>query len=130
MEETLAPLEIEVFEPCAAVRGYNHITSSGFSYDSAGNNTADAQWSYTFDAENRITKASGMSGGPYCYAYDGDGMRVAKAHKSGGQCTDTNPYPALGCSYRWFLGTLLLTRCCLAGSFWRSRFRSGGWSRF
>jgi len=33
---------------------------------------------YTFDAENRLTLASGMSGGPYCYVYDGNGLRVAK----------------------------------------------------
>ncbi len=58
--------------------GSNHISTSGFSYDYAGNNTADTFYSYTYDAENRIQTASGMSGGPYCYAYDGDGVRVAR----------------------------------------------------
>jgi len=75
--------------PQFAGDGYNHISTSGFSYDSAGNTTGDAQWSYTYDAENRIQTASGMSGGPYCYAYDGDGVRVAKAHANGGSCTGT-----------------------------------------
>jgi RHS repeat-associated protein len=50
--------------------------------DSDGNNAADAVYSYTYDAENHIITASGMSGGPYCYTYDADGMRVQKAHGS------------------------------------------------
>lgn len=33
---------------------------------------------YTFDAEGRLTLAAGPSGGPYCYVYDGLGLRVAK----------------------------------------------------
>jgi RHS repeat-associated protein len=46
---------------------------------SAGNMTQDGSGlTYTFDAENRLTLASGMSGGPYCYVYDGNGLRVAK----------------------------------------------------
>jgi YD repeat-containing protein len=28
--------------------------------------------------ENRLVKATGMTGGPYCYVYDGLGRRVAK----------------------------------------------------
>jgi RHS repeat-associated protein len=64
------------------------ITPTGYSYDSAGNSTADGAYSYTYDAENRITSASGMSGGPYCYTYDGNGLRVAKAH--GSACTSAS----------------------------------------
>jgi hypothetical protein len=65
---------------------HNHIiTPTGYSYDLAGNSTADGQWTYTYDAENRITSASGMPGGPYCYAYDGNGLRVAKSN--GASCT-------------------------------------------
>lgn len=46
---------------------------------SAGNMTKDGSGlTYTFDAENRLTLGSGMSGGPYCYVYDGNGLRVAK----------------------------------------------------
>ena len=65
------------------------ITPSGFSYDSAGNTTGDGNYSYTFDAENRLITASGMSGGPYCYFYDGDGLRVEKANANGGSCTNS-----------------------------------------
>jgi RHS repeat-associated protein len=65
---------------------HNHINSpTGYSYDLAGNSTADAQYSYTYDAENRIKSASGMPGGPYCYTYDGTGLRVAKSN--GASCT-------------------------------------------
>ena len=65
---------------------HNHIISpTGYSYDLAGNSTADGQWTYTYDAENRITSASGMPGGPYCYTYDGNGLRVAKSN--GTSCT-------------------------------------------
>jgi RHS repeat-associated protein len=68
----------------------NQITSpAGFSYDLAGNSTADGAYTYTYDAENRIITASGMTGGPYCYTYDGNGLRVRKAHASGGSCTGT-----------------------------------------
>lgn len=72
------------------VNSHNQIiTPSGYGYDAAGNTTADAVYGYTFDAENRITSASGMSGGPYCYSYDGNGLRVAKSSANGGSCTGT-----------------------------------------
>ena len=70
------------------VNAYNQITTpSGYSYDAAGNTTADATYTYSFDAESRIITASGMSGGPYCYTYDGNGVRVAKSNANGGSCT-------------------------------------------
>jgi YD repeat-containing protein len=65
----------------------NRFTGTGISYDSAGDMTQDTAYTYTYDAENRITTASGMSGGPYCYAYDFQGARVMKSHASGGSCT-------------------------------------------
>ncbi len=69
------------------VNSDNQITTpSGFSYDAAGNSTADGSFSYTYDAEGRIIAASGMTGGPYCYTYDGNGVRVIKANVSGGSC--------------------------------------------
>jgi RHS repeat-associated protein len=67
----------------------NQFTGTGISYDAAGNMTADTAFTYTYDAENRIVTATGMSGGPYCYTYDGNGLRVKKAHASGGSCTGT-----------------------------------------
>jgi RHS repeat-associated protein len=67
----------------------NQFTGTGISDDSAGDMTADTAYTYTYDAENRIITASGMTGGPYCYTYDGNGLRVRKAHASGGSCTGT-----------------------------------------
>ena len=67
----------------------NQFTGTGISYDSDGDMTQDTAFTYTYDAENRIITASGMSGGPYCYTYDGNGLRVMKAHASGGSCTGT-----------------------------------------
>jgi RHS repeat-associated protein len=69
----------------------NEFTGTGISYDLDGNNTADTVYSYTFDAESRIITASGggMQGGPYCYVYDGNGMRVEKANANGGLCSGT-----------------------------------------
>ena len=65
------------------------FTGTEISYDLAGDMTADTVYSYTYDAENRIITASGMTNGPYCYTYDANGMRVMKAHASGGSCTGT-----------------------------------------
>ncbi len=54
----------------------NHITSPGYGYDAAGNMTADGSGlTYTFDAENRITAAAGVT-----YTYDGNGLRVKKSN--------------------------------------------------
>lgn len=70
------------------VNSHNQIiTPAGYSYDAPGNTTADGTYTYTFDAENRITAASGTSGGPYCYTYDGNAVRVAKSNANGGSCT-------------------------------------------
>jgi RHS repeat-associated protein len=54
---------------------------SGYSYDAAGNVTHDATsgLSYSYDQENRITRAAG-----YAYTYDGDGNRVKKSSGSTG----------------------------------------------
>ncbi len=84
--DALANLNTMSVSQCSAgslsvtVDGNNHINSSStFAYDAAGNMTQDGGgFTYTFDAENRLTLASGMSGGPYCYVYDGLGLRVAK----------------------------------------------------
>lgn len=64
--------------------GENHLSSTGFSYDNSGNMTADDNYTYAFDAENRMKQTSGMTGGPYCYIYDGTGLRVEKGN--GGTC--------------------------------------------
>lgn len=52
----------------------NRITTSGYTYDSAGNVIVDPSHSYTFDAENKILKLDTV----LAYAYDGEGKRVRK----------------------------------------------------
>jgi len=51
----------------------NRISNSGFTYDNAGNLTADGVYSYSWNAENRLTATNGVN-----YTYDGDGQRVKK----------------------------------------------------
>jgi RHS repeat-associated protein len=67
----------------------NHINNSGFGYDAAGNMTQDGTSgvTYSFDAENHIYKITGIAGGPYCYFYDGNGLRVAKKSGANSDCT-------------------------------------------
>ncbi len=73
----------------------NRITSSGFSYDSSGNTTRDAaDRKFTYDAENKQTKAETLSAGTNTvtgtigeYSYDGDGRRVKKYVPSTGETT-------------------------------------------
>ena len=45
----------------------NQITTSGFTYDAAGNMTNDTVHSYTYDAEGNITKVDGGSTAQYVY---------------------------------------------------------------
>ena len=71
---------------------HNHITTdSTYAYDAAGSNmTKDGTgtgYSYSFDDENHLTIATGFTGGPYCYVYDGNGLRVAKKSNSDSTCT-------------------------------------------
>jgi len=58
----------------------NRITTSGYSYDAAGNLTADPHYTYAYDAENHMISATGMSS--YTYTYDGEGRRVKKSSGS------------------------------------------------
>lgn len=52
----------------------NRITTSGHTYDSAGNLTNDTIHAYTFDAENKIKTVDINT----AYTYDGEGQRVRK----------------------------------------------------
>jgi RHS repeat-associated protein len=45
----------------------NQITTSGYTYDAAGNMTSDTVHSYTYDAEGNITKVDGGSTAQYVY---------------------------------------------------------------
>lgn len=54
----------------------NRITTSGYSYDSNGNMTADGlSNSYVYDAENRLVS---MNSSAHTYAYDGNNLRVQR----------------------------------------------------
>jgi RHS repeat-associated protein len=55
----------------------NRLTTTGFTYDAAGNMTHDASHSYTYDAENRLTQVDG--GTTASYVYDVEGRRVEKS---------------------------------------------------
>lgn len=56
-------------------------SNSGISYDAAGNQTNDTATgggARVFDAENRMTTATALSGGTCAYVYDADGKRVKR----------------------------------------------------
>jgi RHS repeat-associated protein len=59
----------------------NRLTIAGFAYDAAGNLTHDANHSYSYDAENRLTQVDG--GSTASYIYGADGRRAEKATPSG-----------------------------------------------
>ena len=52
----------------------NRITTSGFSYDSAGNLTNDTIHTYAFDGNEKIKSVDSTT----AYTYDGEGQRVRK----------------------------------------------------
>ena len=53
----------------------NRITTSGFTYDAAGNELTDVTNSYAWNAESQIKTANGVN-----YTYDGVGNRVQKSN--------------------------------------------------
>jgi YD repeat-containing protein len=61
---------------CITFDTNNHVSGGTLTYDAAGNVVADANHTYTYDAENRITQVDG--GNTATYAYDGAGKRVLK----------------------------------------------------
>lgn len=65
-----------------------YTTGQGYDYDAAGNLTSAPSYTYTYDAENRITSANtGLSFGRSDYGYDSDGRRVKKVTGSGATTT-------------------------------------------
>jgi RHS repeat-associated protein len=80
---TLGTCPTEVCNPTISPNT-NKITSTGYSFDASGNTTGDAQdRKFTYDAENKQTKAETLSGQTVTgtigeYWYDGDGRRVKK----------------------------------------------------
>jgi hypothetical protein len=53
--------------PCPnwTFNGNNQITTSGFTYDAAGNLLNDGTYTYVWDAENRLTSDSGPVANTY-----------------------------------------------------------------
>jgi RHS repeat-associated protein len=65
----------------------NQVTTTGFSYDAAGNMTSEPApngFTYAYDAENHLIQAAGTATGTWNYVYDGRGLRVEKSNASGG----------------------------------------------
>lgn len=61
----------------------NKITTSGYTYDSVGNTTADPSgMTFTYDAENKQLTVANGGGTLGAYLYDGDGKRVKKYNTS------------------------------------------------
>jgi len=72
--------------------GYQYVAKSPeqFAYDNDGNLTLDGRWSYTWDAENRLTKIQATAGAvtagapnsTIAFTYDAKGRRMAKVVKT------------------------------------------------
>jgi RHS repeat-associated protein len=61
--------------PLLPVNANNQITTTGFKYDLAGNETSDVTSAYVWNADNEIKTAAAIT-----YTYDGDGNRVQKSN--------------------------------------------------
>ena len=57
--------------------GSNNRIATGYGYDAAGDVTGDGTYTYTYDAEGRISAVSG-SGTSASYVYNAEGQRVRK----------------------------------------------------
>ena len=62
----------------------NRITTSGYTFDAAGNIINDGCHTYTYDAENRIVKVDSGSTGVYTYDADGDRARAHRRERQRG----------------------------------------------
>jgi RHS repeat-associated protein len=67
----------------------NHITSSGYGYDAAGNMTSDGNNTLTYDAEGRVISASN-GGGSGSYNYSGGSVRVHQVSTTSSGTTTSN----------------------------------------
>jgi len=87
-------LSLDPTTPTAATNfdANNRLNVDSAAYNAAGNQTAIAGFTNTFDAENRLLTST-LNGVTTTYTYDGDGRRVQKA--TGGSTT-TYVYDAAG----------------------------------
>jgi len=53
----------------------NQLSATGYTYDASGNMLTDGRNTYTWNAENQLKTAAGVT-----YTYDGDGHRVEKSN--------------------------------------------------
>jgi RHS repeat-associated protein len=56
----------------------NRIADTGYSYDAAGNLTAEPGKTYQYDAENRLVSINNGCPSTLCYTYNAEGRRVRK----------------------------------------------------
>ena len=84
----------------------NQLSSTGFSYDAAGNMTGDNTYTYGYNAESEIKSAAGVN-----YTYDGDGNRLEKSN---------------GKLYWYGAGTEILDESDLSGNFTNEYVFFGG----
>jgi RHS repeat-associated protein len=89
-----------------AVDTKNRINTAGFSYDLAGNVTADGSFSYAWNAESEMKTAAGVT-----YTYDGLGNRVKKSN---------------GKLYWYGMGSAVLDESDLSGNFTNEYVYFGG----
>lgn len=88
---TLPPsFDPNIYNPTVSTTDNRFTSGQGYSYDSAGNTTRDAESrKFTYDAENKQTKVETLDGSnnPIAtvgeYVYDGDGKRVKKVVPGG-----------------------------------------------
>ncbi|MHB8486277.1 MAG: RHS repeat-associated core domain-containing protein [Candidatus Acidiferrales bacterium] len=95
-----------------SVDGNNHLTTSGFTYDSSGNVLTDGVNTYAWNAESETKTAQGVT-----YTYDGLGNRVEKSNGTlywfgpGGEVLDeTNLTGSLTNEYVFFAGKRVARR--------------------
>ena len=111
---TLGSCSTAVCNPTVSATNNRFNTGQGYSYDLAGNTTADAEGrTFVYDAENKQTSVSDPGGTVGQYYYDGDGKRVKKT--AAGDNT-VFVYDAAGKLIEEYSGSTLQTTYVYAGS--------------
>ena len=78
----------DIYNPTVSGTNNRFASGQGYSYDSSGNTTADAEGrTFVYDAENKQISVSDGSGTIGEYSYDGDGKRVKKVVPGTGELT-------------------------------------------
>jgi RHS repeat-associated protein len=101
----------------ACINPNNHITTAPFAYDAAGNLTADAAGTYTWNAEGELHTAGGVT-----YTYDGDGRRVQKSngklywYGGGGVIEESDAARNMQEAYVFFGGKRIANRVVSSGA--------------